>query len=255
MKTPLIWAHRGASGYETDNTMEAFKLAIEMGADGLESDVHITKDNHLIFFHDDTVEYQGKQISPSSLTLEQLRSITLKNNRNIPTVAEVFEYFKQKTTIQGEPIRYSLDLKTLDMGYPLVELAEKIGIAKKVELTPNDNYPSFWKYVERYRKLSANIQIVDSAHFEMEPFKRLFRKMYYQNWDKFHKFRLKGVNLKAARATDSAIKQIRDNNLKVYVWDCHTPEKIEAFCRKRVDSIYSNYPDLAVKIRNQIVQS
>ncbi len=226
-----------------------------MGADGIESDVHITKDNHLILFHDDKVEFQGKKTLPSSLTLDQLRSINLKNNRKIPTIAEVFEYFKHQTTVQGEPIRFSLDLKTLEMGIPLVELAEKIGIAKKVELTPNDNYPLFWKYVERFRTSSANVQIIDSAHFEMEPLKRLFGKMYYQNWDKFHKYRLKGVNLKAIRATDAAIKQIRDNNLKIYVWDCHTPENIEAFCRKRVDAIYTNYPDVAIKIRNSILQS
>ena len=199
MKKPFIWGHRGACAYETDNTIESFKLAIEKGADGIESDVHITKDNVLIFYHDDRIEYNSKMISPSSLTFEQIQSISLKNDRKVPAVKEVFAYFKDKKNLQGGPIKYSLDLKTLKMGIPLIQLAEEIGIAEHVELTPNDNYPTFWKYVSQYRSISSNIQIVDSAHFEMEWLKKLFRKMYYQNWEKFHKFGLKARHLKADR--------------------------------------------------------
>ena len=189
-------------------------------------------------------------ISPSSLTFEQIQSISLKNDRKVPAVKEVFAYFKDKKNLQGGPIKYSLDLKTLKMGIPLIQLAEEIGIAEHVELTPNDNYPTFWKYVSQYRSISSNIQIVDSAHFEMEWLKKLFRKMYYQNWEKFHKFGLKAVNLKADRATDEVIEMVRAKKLKMYVWDCHSEDIIRKFCQKGVDAIYTDYPDLAYKIRN-----
>lgn len=43
-----VWAHRGASGYAPENTMDAFRKAIEMKADGIELDVHLTKDLSLI---------------------------------------------------------------------------------------------------------------------------------------------------------------------------------------------------------------
>ena len=42
--TPLVWAHRGASAYAPENTLEAFRLAIEQGADGIELDVQLTID-------------------------------------------------------------------------------------------------------------------------------------------------------------------------------------------------------------------
>ena len=222
-----------------------------MGADGIESDVHLSKEKIPIFFHDDKVEFQGRVVTPSSLTLKKLRSINLKNERKIPTVEEVFHYFKNKTTEQGEPIRYSLDLKTLDMGFQVIKLAEEIGIAEFVELTPNDNYLTFWKYIAEFRKQSNKIQIVDSAHFDFEWLKKLFGKMYYQNWEKFREFGLKGVNLKADRATDEAIGRIKAHGLIVYVWDCHTHEKIKTFCQKNVDALYTNYPDVAVKARNE----
>lgn len=49
-------AHRGASGYAPENTMKAFQLGIDMGADGLEFDVHVSADGLLVVIHDETLE-------------------------------------------------------------------------------------------------------------------------------------------------------------------------------------------------------
>ena len=51
-----VWAHRGASAYAPENTMEAFKLAVEMNTDGIETDVHMTKDGVLVLMHDEKVD-------------------------------------------------------------------------------------------------------------------------------------------------------------------------------------------------------
>ena len=48
-----VWAHRGASGYAPENTMDAFRKAIEMKADGIELDVHLTKDGEVVVIHDE----------------------------------------------------------------------------------------------------------------------------------------------------------------------------------------------------------
>ena len=55
MKT-LIWAHRGARTEAPENTLEAFALAAEQGADGIELDVHMTADEEIVVAHDDTLE-------------------------------------------------------------------------------------------------------------------------------------------------------------------------------------------------------
>ena len=47
-----IWAHRGASAYAPENTLEAIELALRMGADGIELDVHRTRDGKLVVIHD-----------------------------------------------------------------------------------------------------------------------------------------------------------------------------------------------------------
>ena len=55
-RTTKVWAHRGASGYRPENTLDAFELAIRQGADGIELDVHTSADGELIVIHDETVD-------------------------------------------------------------------------------------------------------------------------------------------------------------------------------------------------------
>lgn len=55
MLTKII-AHRGSKGIRPENTLPAFEKAIEEGADGIETDVHMSKDGHLIIMHDETVD-------------------------------------------------------------------------------------------------------------------------------------------------------------------------------------------------------
>ena len=54
MKQPYVYAHRGASGYAPENTLPAFEKALEMGADGIEIDVHFSKDGALVVINADT---------------------------------------------------------------------------------------------------------------------------------------------------------------------------------------------------------
>ena len=56
MKKVRIFAHRGASAYAPENTLEAFRLAMEQGADGIELDVQLTKDGELVVIHDETID-------------------------------------------------------------------------------------------------------------------------------------------------------------------------------------------------------
>ncbi|NNN21934.1 MAG: glycerophosphodiester phosphodiesterase [Acidimicrobiales bacterium] len=58
-RNPLILGHRGSPKSQIENTLESFQLAIEEGADGVELDVHLTRDGKLVVFHDDTYLQQG----------------------------------------------------------------------------------------------------------------------------------------------------------------------------------------------------
>lgn len=80
-----VIAHRGASARELENTLAAFRAAVELGADGVELDVHVTSDAVVIVNHDDTIA--GMPISNNSL--DELRAQPLGNGEPVPTLAEV----------------------------------------------------------------------------------------------------------------------------------------------------------------------
>ena len=69
-----VWAHRGASGYAPENTLESFALAAEQGADAIELDVQLSRDGELVIIHDETTErVSGKEAWVKDLTLRELK--------------------------------------------------------------------------------------------------------------------------------------------------------------------------------------
>jgi glycerophosphoryl diester phosphodiesterase len=71
----LVVAHRGADAVTPENTMEAYRRAVEMGADAIELDVHLTADGELVLIHDETVDRTTDLTGPvASMTLKQLRA-------------------------------------------------------------------------------------------------------------------------------------------------------------------------------------
>lgn len=82
---PRILAHRGASGYATENSLEAFGEARKRGADGIELDVHPSADGAFIVHHDPEIPGAGPI---AGLTLLEIRSRRLFNGEPVPTLAE-----------------------------------------------------------------------------------------------------------------------------------------------------------------------
>jgi glycerophosphoryl diester phosphodiesterase len=81
----LIVAHRGASAYETENSLAAFRMAHAMGADGIELDIHVTADGVPIVHHDPTIDGMAIRRTPLGAVRERCR---LGNGEPVPTLAE-----------------------------------------------------------------------------------------------------------------------------------------------------------------------
>ena len=100
---PLIVAHRGASRDAPENTIPAFQLAWEQGADAIEGDFHLSKDREIVCFHDaDTKRVAGTQLVVRQSTLAELKQLDVGathgvafNGTRIPTIAEVFATIPQ----------------------------------------------------------------------------------------------------------------------------------------------------------------
>ncbi len=122
MTRPLILAHRGASAYAPENTIGAFRLAHELGADGIELDVQLTRDKIPIVLHDDTVDRttNGKG-RVSDLTIAEIALLDAGGWKTedyrgepIPTLAQVFDGLADwlRPVGHARPCLINVELKT-----------------------------------------------------------------------------------------------------------------------------------------------
>lgn len=118
-----VWAHRGASAYAPENTMEAFRLAAQMRADGIELDVHLTKDGYIVVTHDENVKRVtgGVDRFIADMTLEEVKQLDVCNGMDayrgarIPELAEVLEF------LTTNEMTLNIEIKTTDNLYPGIE--------------------------------------------------------------------------------------------------------------------------------------
>jgi glycerophosphoryl diester phosphodiesterase len=88
MPRPSVIAHRGASGYEYENSRAAFRRAVILDADGVELDVHATRDGAIVVHHDPHVPGFGPI---AEMTLTEARQVRIRNGETLPLLAEILE--------------------------------------------------------------------------------------------------------------------------------------------------------------------
>lgn len=107
----LNYAHRGFKSKYPENTMLAFKKALESGADGIELDVHLSKDGHLVIIHDENLlRTCGYDTFVKDLILEELKKLNAAYgyggiDEKIPTLREYFDFVKDTNLITNIEIK------------------------------------------------------------------------------------------------------------------------------------------------------
>lgn len=146
MKQPMVFGHRGASAYAPENTLPAFALAIEQGADGVELDVHLTRDNELVVIHDEDVRRTTNGTGlVKDYTLAELQALCADNGMSgfaearIPTLQQVLDLIKPSNLL------VNIELKTGILWYDGIEekalhLVEQMGMQERVIWSSFNHY-------------------------------------------------------------------------------------------------------------------
>ncbi|WP_020589364.1 glycerophosphodiester phosphodiesterase family protein [Desulfobacter curvatus] len=123
---PKIWAHRGASAHAPENTIEAYQKAIELGSDGIELDVQLSKDGKLVVIHDEQIDRTSNGSGlVKDLYLEELWTFNYNNKNTVykhcrlPLLEEVLELVKHTD------LELNIELKTGVIQY--------LGIEQKID--------------------------------------------------------------------------------------------------------------------------
>jgi glycerophosphoryl diester phosphodiesterase len=117
MRRPVVIAHRGASGYEYENSRAAFRRAVMLDADGVELDVHATSDGGIVVHHDAEIPGGGPI---AQLTVAEARKLRLRNGETVPLLSEILELVGDRDVwveVKSLPQRYDTALfAILDRG-------------------------------------------------------------------------------------------------------------------------------------------
>lgn len=167
---PTNVGHRGASVRFPENTLAAFRAALEAGAGGLELDARVTRDGHPVVMHDATVDRTTDGFGAvAGMTLEAVRRLdagtTGLPGQRVPTLREVFEEFP------GVPL--NIDIK--DRGVPgaeeiVLEVLREVGAADRV-LVASANY----RVIRRFRRRSGGEFDTGASRWEIAVFYALSR--------------------------------------------------------------------------------
>lgn len=151
----FVAAHRGWKEKYPENTMLAFKKAIELNVDQLETDIRMTKDGELILIHDATVDRTTNGTgNVHEFTLEEIRKLDAGNGEQIPTLREFLELVKEQSTLtidlelkvypveNFEEVSYHICNKT-------IEMVEEFNLADRCVF--NSGHGDLLKYIyEKY---------------------------------------------------------------------------------------------------------
>ncbi|MDR2931023.1 MAG: glycerophosphodiester phosphodiesterase [Propionibacteriaceae bacterium] len=238
-----VFAHRGASAYAPENTAAAFRLAMEMGADGVELDVQMTRDGEVVVIHDETLDRTTTGHGwVKDHTLDQLRGLNASMgddafpDERIPTLDDVFDLLADSSMMINIEIKDSL------IAYP--------GLADKV-LAMIDQRD--WEYriiVSSFNHMTlAYIRQVGSLMNTGV----LFQDVLFEPWNYAHQVWATALhpNLAYVDAVPDLLHESRNSLLEVNVWTVDEVTDIDRMIERGVDGIITNYPDRAVARRDR----
>ena len=235
-----IWAHRGASAYAPENTLEAFALAIEMKADGIELDVHMTSDGAVVVSHDATIDRcsdgRGKI---AEMTFAKLREYSYEasfagkyKNVKIPTLEEVYKLIEPTNMVVNVEIKaagdefigrvFDAELKSGMRDRIIYSSFNHSCLAKMSELNPesftaplyNDGIAKPWEY---------------AASFGAKALHPHYGVVY---------------------AIKNYIAQAHEAGIRVHPWTVDSESDILRLIEMDADAIITNRPDLGVRLRD-----
>ena len=239
MKKPQVWAHRGTGGwdrqYAPENTMPAFEKAVQMGADGVELDVQLTKDGEVVICHDEWLDRTSNGHGElRELTLAELKRLDFSKTHPeygftpIPTLAEFLDFMR------GNELVINIELKTGRFRYPgleekTVRLVGEFGMAERVW------YSSF-----NHESVMRAKEIARGSHFAF-----LLAQVFLD----MPAYALRhGIE---ALHPDSAIlglcpdilAQAHTAGQRVHVWTVDSRFEMKEMCRLGVDAFVTDCPD------------
>jgi len=256
----VILAHRGFRGNYPENTMLAFEKAAELPIDGLEIDIHSTKDGILVVCHDETVDRttngHGRIQNFRLAELQQLDAgyhFTRDDGHTfpfrgqgitIPTLEEVLQRF------QNYWINVDIKQSEPTMVRPFCELIERTQMADKICVGSFNN-----RTVADFRRACPTVARVASIAETVRLYllNKLRLSRFYWGWA--HVFQIPEYDKGLHIVTHRFVKAAHRNNTAVHVWTVNEPADMQRLITIGVDGLITDFPDRALQLLGRLQES
>ncbi|GGE29894.1 glycerophosphoryl diester phosphodiesterase [Pullulanibacillus camelliae] len=251
MGETLIFGHRGSKGTHPENTLLAFEQACQAGVEGLELDVHLTKDNELVVIHDETIDRTTNGTGYiKDLTTHELQAYSAGrpfksyplytsswDEERVPTLAEVFE------RVAGYPVQINIELKTYSIDYPEIE-EKTVALVHEHQLQSRVIYSSF--NLSSVQKVKAVDSEANVAYLSLEPFSSVKHLMTHYNFSALH--------LSQALLEDE-VSEANFNATPIRVWTINSVAQIKKALALNLEGIITDYPEMALELKKEHLKS
>lgn len=235
-----IYAHRGASGYAPENTLEAFELAAQMGAHGVELDVHICRSGELVVAHDETVE----RVSDGEgwirdMTLSELKKLHFNRTHpaygeaRLPTLQEVFQL------LRPTGLKINVEMKNSVIDYPdlerrVIELAAQEGMLERILFSSFNHFSLL-----RVKKMEPSL-----------PCGLLYDAAMVTPWAYAVALGMDAIhpNFTEVLLQPGECASAHRAGIQVNPWTVNEAEDLRACLQAGADILISNYPDRALTL-------
>ncbi len=238
-----VWAHRGASAYAPQNTLEAFRLAAEMHADGVELDVHLSKDGEVIVCHDETIATTSNGVGLIiDMTLEELKQYDFGckfagggfegKGVRVPTLREVYEL------LAPTGLMVNVELKTNVYEYPGIE-QKCLDLAREFGMEDRIVYSSF-HFDSLRRVLALDPTARTALLYEGSGFDALKLAKNEGAWALHPKYRC---------VYEYDVRAYAEAGVVVNPWTVDDPAEMKKQMDMGINALITDNPDLAIQVR------
>lgn len=245
---PLVFAHRGGGGLAPENTLPAFEQAVAMGVDGLELDIHATRDGVLVVAHDATVERMTDgQGAIADMTVAALQRLdagyhwTADGGRTfpfrgtglyLPTLEEMFARFGRT--------RINIDIKQRrpSIVRPFVDLIRRYGMAENVLVGSFHG-----DTLAEFRRACPEV-ITAGSMAEVRRFFILNKlRLPWLYRGRAQAFQLPEYSDDTHVVTPRFVRNVQRRGVQVHVWTVNAVDDMRRLLEWGVDGIITDYPD------------
>lgn len=239
------YAHRGFSGKYPENTMLAFKKAVEAGADGIEFDVHFTKDKEIVIIHDETIDRTTDGVGEvESYTYDELSRFNAFGRfegqfdfQRIPTLRE---YFDLIAPIDG--FMTNIELKTGINEYPGIERAV-LNLIDEFNLRDRIIISSFNHFsVLRFKDIAPDVKCGFLTESRIIDFGAYAKKYSVEYVHPLYKC-----------LTEDIFDEIYSNGIGINTWTVNDEDSVRYLVKNNVDAVIGNYPDMVEKVLKEFI--